>query len=79
MYENSSTTIGLKCGWHGISKQTSDHIDYQQTKSEEDGESIILSGPYGDDVAFIKETHDQILIGKFKYLILNRRNYFKNI
>ncbi len=29
-------------------------------------QSILLSGPYGDDVAFMKQFNDQIIIGKIK-------------
>lgn len=64
MYESSSLTIELKCAWHGLSKQNTNRIDLQQANVGIDEESIILSGPYGDDVAFVKESNDQILIGK---------------
>jgi hypothetical protein len=62
MLENSSVYIGLKCGWNGISKQGININNSDQSKLEE--QSILLTGPYGDDVAFIKQSNDQIIIGK---------------
>jgi hypothetical protein len=62
MLESSSVCIGLKFAWHGISKQGINKNNCDQSKLEE--ESILLSGPYGDDVAFIKQSNDQIIIGK---------------
>jgi len=59
--ESSSVCIGLKCAWNGISKQGTKKNNSDQSKLEE--ESILLSGPYGDDVAFIKQSNDHILIG----------------
>ncbi|UJR24670.1 hypothetical protein I4U23_006043 [Adineta vaga] len=61
MLESSSVYIGLKCSWNGISKQDTNKINCDQSKLEE--ESILLSGPYGDDVAFVKQSDDHILIG----------------
>ena len=61
MLKSSSVCIGLKCGWDGISKQGQNKTNLDQSILEE--QSILLSGPYGDDVAFIKETNDHILIG----------------
>ena len=66
MLESSSVCIGLKCGWHGISKQGTNKNNLDQSILEE--QSILLSGPYGDDVAFIKQSNDHILIGNIKYL-----------
>jgi hypothetical protein len=63
MLESSSVCIGLKCGWHGISKQGTNKNNLDQSILEE--QSILLSGPYGDDVAFIKQSNDHILIGIF--------------
>jgi hypothetical protein len=62
MLEGSSVSIGLKCGWHGISKQGTNKTNCDQSKFEEE-ELILLSGPYGDDVAFLKQTNDHILFG----------------
>jgi hypothetical protein len=64
MLESSSACIGLKCGWHGISKQGSNKNNFDQSKLED--ELVLLSGPYGDDVAFVKQSSDYILIGKKK-------------
>ncbi|CAF1147298.1 unnamed protein product [Rotaria sordida] len=61
MLESSSVHINLKCGWHGISKQGINKTNCDQSKLEE--ELILLSGPYGDDVAFVKQSNDYILIG----------------
>ncbi|CAF3248420.1 unnamed protein product [Rotaria socialis] len=61
MLESSSVYISLKCGWHGISKQGINKTNCDQSKLEE--EIILLSGPYGDDVAFVKQSNDYILIG----------------
>ncbi|CAF3338737.1 unnamed protein product [Rotaria sp. Silwood2] len=61
MLESSSVNINLKCGWHGISKQGINKTNSDQSKLEE--ELILLSGPYGDDVAFVKQSNDYILIG----------------
>ena len=58
----NSVNINLKCGWHGISKQGINKTNCDQSKLEE--ELILLSGPYGDDVAFVKQSNDYILIGK---------------
>ena len=70
MLESSSVYIGLKCAWHGISKQGIDKNSCDQSKLEE--ESILLSGPYGDDVAFVKQSNDQIIIGNnFFYFKIN--------
>jgi len=63
MLESSSVCIGLKCAWNGISKQGTNQTNCDQSKLEE--ELILLSGPYGDDVAFVKQSNDQIIIGKF--------------
>ncbi|CAF3270116.1 unnamed protein product [Rotaria sp. Silwood2] len=60
MLESSSVYINLKCGWHGISKQGINKTNSDQSKLEE--ELILLSGPYGDDVAFVKQSNDYILI-----------------
>ena len=62
MLESSSVCIGLKCAWNGLSKQDTNKNNCDQSVIEE--ESILLSGPYGDDVAFIKQFNDQIIIGK---------------
>ena len=61
MLESSSVCIGLKCSWNGISKQGTNKTNCDQSKLEE--ESILLSGPYGDDVAFVTQSDDHILIG----------------
>ncbi len=66
MLESSSVCIGLKCAWNGISKQGTNQTNCDQSKLEE--ELILLSGPYGDDVAFVKQSNDQIIIGKFKFV-----------
>lgn len=63
MLENSSVYINIKCGWHGIAKQGINKTNCDQSKLDE--ELILLSGPYGDDVAFVKQSNDYILIGKF--------------
>lgn len=76
MYESSSLTIELKCAWHGLSKQNTNRIDLQQANVGIDEESIILSGPYGDDVAFVKESNDQILIGLSDGVSGNRHHGF---
>lgn len=68
MLESSSVCIGLKCAWHGISKQGTNKNHLDQSILEE--QSILLSGPYGDDVAFIKQSNDQILIGIFLKFIV---------
>lgn len=52
----------LKCAWDGLAKQISPEYHFNQSKFTD--QSIILSGLYGDDVAFIKESNQQILIGK---------------
>jgi hypothetical protein len=70
MLESSSVYIGLKCGWNGISKQGNNKNNLDQSILEE--QSILLSGPYGDDVAFIKQTNDQIIIGKEKLFKINK-------
>ncbi len=75
MLENSSVCIGLKCAWNGLSKQ---ETKCDQSIYEE--QSILLSGPYGDDVAFIKQFNDQIIIGKIifylnKYLFQIKKVY----
>ncbi len=62
MLKSSSVYIGLKCAWNGISKQDINKNNSDQSILEE--QSILLSGPYGDDVAFVKQTNDQIIIGK---------------
>ncbi len=67
MLKSSSVYIGLKCTWNGISKQGTNKNNCDQSKLEE--ESILLSGPYGDDVAFIKQSNDHILIGNNKLTI----------
>jgi hypothetical protein len=64
MLESSSVCIGLKCGWNGLSKQDPNKSNCDQSIIEE--QSILLSGPYGDDVAFIKQLNDQIIIGKIR-------------
>jgi hypothetical protein len=66
MLESSSVCIGLKCAWNGISKQGTNKTNCDQSKLEE--ELILLSGPYGDDVAFVKQSNDQIIIGNFKFV-----------
>ncbi len=68
MLESSSVCIGLKCAWNGISKHGTNKNNSDQSKLEE--ESILLSGPYGDDVAFVKQSNDYILIGKLKNFFL---------
>lgn len=62
MLESSSVCIGLKFAWNGISKQGTNKIHSDQSILEE--QSILLSGPYGDDVAFVKQSNQQIFIGK---------------
>jgi hypothetical protein len=64
MLESSSVSIGLKCAWNGLSKQ---ETKCDQSIYEE--QSILLSGPYGDDVAFIKQFNDQIIIGKIIFYL----------
>lgn len=61
MLESSSVCIGLKCAWNGISKQGKNQTNCDQSILEE--QSVLLSGPYGDDVAFIKQFNQQIIIG----------------
>lgn len=61
MLENSSVYINIKCGWHGVSKQGVNRTHCDQSKLED--ELILLSGPYGDDVAFVKQSNDYVLIG----------------
>ena len=51
----------VKCGWDGIAKQRLNSISIDQSKF--DHQSIFLSGPYGDDVAAIKQSNEQIFIG----------------
>ena len=68
MLESSSVCIELKCAWNGISKQDKNQINSNQSKLEE--KSILLSGPYGDDVAFVKQSNDQILIGTISFSFL---------
>ncbi len=53
-FESSSGCIGLKCAWNGISKQNTNKTNSNQSILEE--QSILLSGLYGDDVAFIKQS-----------------------
>ena len=62
MLESSSGCIGLKCAWNGISKDERNEKNSDQSIIEE--QSFLLSGPYGDDVAFLKQFNDQIIIGK---------------
>jgi hypothetical protein len=54
MFESSSECIGLKCAWNEISKQNTNKTNSNQSILEE--QSILLSGLYGDDVAFIKQS-----------------------
>ena len=61
MLESSSGCIGLKCAWKGISKDERNEKNCDQSVIEE--QSFLLSGPYGDDVAFLKQFNDQIIIG----------------
>lgn len=68
MLESSSGCIGLKCAWNGISKN---ERNSDQSIIEE--QSFLLSGPYGDDVAFLKQFNDQIIIGK---IFFNRFIWF---
>jgi hypothetical protein len=65
----SSVYIGLKCGWNGISKQGIIRNNSHQSILEE--ESILLSGHFGDDVAFVKQLNDQIIIGKKNLFTIN--------
>jgi hypothetical protein len=65
-------SIGLKFVWNGISKQGINKSNFDQSILEE--QSILLSGPYGDDVAFIKQSDQQFIIGKFYFFF-----YLKNI
>ncbi|CAF1518488.1 unnamed protein product [Rotaria sp. Silwood1] len=75
MLESSSVYINLKCGWHGISKQgINKTTNSDQSKLEE--ELILLSGPYGDDVAFVKQSNDYILIGLSDGVSGNRHHGF---
>ena len=60
---SSSSSIGLKCAWNGMSKEERRRNEFDQSRF--DDESILLSGPYGDDVAFVKQFNDQILLGLF--------------
>jgi hypothetical protein len=72
--EASSVAIGLKCAWNGISKEDTNKSPYNQLILEE--QSILLSGSYGDDVAFVKQSNDHILIGKRKLCLIEKKNYF---
>lgn len=51
----------VQCGWDGLAKQRSNSILIDQSKFDQ--QSIFLSGPYGDDVAAIKQSNEQIFIG----------------
>ena len=62
----SPSSIGLKCAWNGMSKEERRRNEFDQSRF--DDESILLSGPYGDDVAFVKQFNDQILLGSFAVL-----------
>lgn len=44
-----------------MSKEERRRNEFDQSRF--DDESILLSGPYGDDVAFVKQFNDQILLG----------------
>ena len=59
---SSSCWIGLECGWSGVSKDPSRAVAFDRSRLS--AQRILLSGPYGDDVAFIEQSQEQILLGQ---------------
>ena len=60
--EEREMSIRLECGWSGLSKDPCRNVVFDQSRLCED--RIVLSGPYGDDVAFIDQCDDEeILLG----------------
>lgn len=55
-------SIRLECGWSGLSKDPCRNVGFDQSRFCD--ERIVLSGPYGDDVAFVDQVDaEEIVLG----------------